>query len=330
MTTRTRYVVIASLLVVIIGIGTGFLAYYTGVSGGFQVDRDGPDELQFVPRDAAIVAYADVREIMQSEVGQKIRRATPLAEDGQAQFQDQTGINIESDIDSATASLQTLPDGTTASLVIARGRFDDVRIEALMREHGAQVEDYNGKRVIETRDRPRRVGDTLALTFLESGLVAIGSGRGVRAAIDLQKSGENVTRNSELMNLVRSLDRGDAWAIGRLDALRADERLPRHIASQLSAITWFSISSELDVNIHGTVRADTRDDEAANNLRDVVRGFLALATLQAGTRPELQMLAQSLELGGTGKSVVLSFSIPGAVFDAFGANRDSAEKAPAR
>src|SRR5256884_5541915 len=140
MTTRTRYFVITSLLVLTIGLGTGLVAYYVGVPGAFLVDQDGPEELQFIPRDAAIVAYADVREIMTSEVRQKIRRAIPLPGNGQAQFQDETGINIESDIDRVVASLQQLADGTTAGLVVARGRFNDVKIEALMREHGAQVE----------------------------------------------------------------------------------------------------------------------------------------------------------------------------------------------
>jgi hypothetical protein len=326
MTNRTRYFVIASLLVLSVGLGTGLLAYYVGVPGGLLVDRDGPAELQYVPRDSAIVAYADVREIMTSDVRQKVRRAVPLHGDAQAQFQDQTGINIESDIDRVVASVQPLADGTTAGLVIARGRFDEVKIEALMREHGAQVEDYNGKRVIANHEVPQQAGDTMALTFLEPGLVAVGSGRAVRAAIELQKSGENVTSNPELMNLMRSLDRGNAWAVGRIDALRTNGRLPPQIANQLPAITWFSISSRIDSDITGTVRADTRDDEAANNLRDVVRGFLALAKIQAGNRPELQTLVQSLQLGGTGKSVALSFSIPGAVFDSFGANRESAEK----
>ena len=329
MTIRTRYFVITSLLVLTVGLGTGLLAYYAGVPGAFLVDRDGPEELQYIPRDAAIVAYADVREIMTSEVREKILRAVQLPANGQAQFQDQTGINIESDIDRAVASLQQLADGTTAGLVIARGRFNEVKIEALMREHGAQVQDYNGKRLIENHDTPHQVGDTLALTFLEPGLVAVGSGRGVRDAIDLQKSGENVTSNAELMNLMRSLERGNAWTIGRLDLLRAGGRLPPQIANQLPAITWFSVSSRIDGDISGTVRADTRDDEAANNLRDVVRGFVALAKLQAGSRPELQTMVRSLELGGTGKSVVLSFSIPGAVFDAFGAKSESAEKPPA-
>jgi len=330
MTNRTRYFVIVSLLVLGIGVGTGLLAYYVGVPGGLQVGRGGLDELKYFPRDTAVLAYVDVQEIMISDIRQKIRRLVPSSGNGQAEFEDKTGINIESDIDSVVASFQALPGDMPVGLVVARGRFNEVKIEALMREHGAQVEDYNGKRVIENHDVPQHVGDTLALTFLEPGLVAVGSGRAVRTAIDLQKTGENVTKNAELMDLMRSLDRGNTWVIGRLDALGTNGRLPGPVASQLSSITWFSISSQVDSDIRGSMRADARDDEAANNLRDVVRGFLALAKLQAGNKPEFQTLVQSLELGGTGKTVALSFSVPGAIFDALGANRESAEKPPAQ
>ena len=58
------------------------------------------------------------------------------------------------------------------------------------------------------------------------------------------------------------------------------------------------------------LRAEARDDEAAKNLRDVVQGFLALAKLQAGKKPEIQTLVQSLQLSGTGKTVALSFEVP--------------------
>src|SRR5687767_12033354 len=111
MTIRTRYFVITSLLVLAVGLGTGLLAYYVGLPGGL-IGRDGPEELQYVPRDAAVVAYAQVREIMISDVRQQIRRVVPPgAEDGQRQFQERTGIDIESDIDHVVASLQPAPDG---------------------------------------------------------------------------------------------------------------------------------------------------------------------------------------------------------------------------
>jgi hypothetical protein len=317
MTSKTRYFVITSLLVLAVGVGTGLVAYYVGLPAG--IGAGGPDELRYVPRDAALVAYADVREIMTSDVRQKIRRVVPVPEDGRQQFQNQTGIDIEGDIDHLVASLQPTPEGETVGFVVARGRFSDVKIEALMREHGAVVEEYNGKRIIERSRAVAPSDDSFALSFLEPGLVAVGSGHMVRAAIDLQNGGENITDNAEMMDLVTSLDNGNAWAVGRLDALRSDGRLPAQIAARLPAITWFSVTGRVDTDIRGMVRADARDEESANNLRDVVRGFLALAKLQADARPELQSTIQSLELGGAGKSVTLSFAIPGDVFDALGA-----------
>ena len=117
---------------------------------GGLVGRDGPDELQYMPRNAAVVAYADVREIMTLRRAPENppRRPSMPGADGQRQFQDQTGIDIESDIDHVVASLQPVLDGKMAGLVVARGRFSEVKIEALMREHGAEVGEYNGKRVI--------------------------------------------------------------------------------------------------------------------------------------------------------------------------------------
>jgi hypothetical protein len=313
MTTRTRYFVITSLLILTVGVGTGLVAYYVGLSGAASAV---PEELRFVPRTAAVVAFVDVRDIMSSDLRQRVRKALPVPENGQREFQDQTGVDIESDVDFVVASLQPTPDGETAGLVVARGEFSEVKIDALMRERGAAVEEYNGRRILEraTALRPGG-GDSFALSFLEPGLIAVGSAQMVRAAIDLQKSGENVTGNTELMELVRSLDSENAWVVGRLDVFRSEGRLPPQIAARLPAITWFSVTGHVDSGIRGVVRADGRDEEAANSLRDVVRGFLALAKLQSDTRPELQAAFQSLQLGGTGRTVTLSFSIPAEAFD---------------
>ena len=90
-------------------------------------------------------------------------------------------------------------------------------------------------------------------------------------------------------------------------------------SSRLPAITLLSIKGHVNGGIRGVLRAEARDDEAASNLRDVVRGFMALAKLGAGSKPELQLMMQSLELGGTGKTVALSFTVPAEVFDAVGA-----------
>jgi hypothetical protein len=53
---------------------------------------------------------------------------------------------------------------------------------------------------------------------------------------------------------------------------------------------------------------------------------MALAKMQAGSKPEFQAMMQSLQLGGTGKTVQLSFSLPGEVFDALGAMHGNGPK----
>jgi len=326
MVNRTRYFVIASLLVLGVGLGTGLVAFYVGFpAGAFQ--RRGPEELQYVPRDATLVAFADVHEIMTSDLRQKLHKVIPDSQNGQREFQDHTGINIETDIDRIVACGRTDANSSDlpgSGMVLARGRFDEVRIESLMREHGAHVEDYRGKRIIVS-DVGQHAG-AFGVAFVEPGLVAVGSAPLVHTAIDLHQGGDNpqtgvasATGNEELMNLVRSLEAGNAWAVGRFDALTAHARLPQGVAERLPAITWFSASTRIDGGLTGVVRAEARDEEAANNLRDVVRGFLALAKMQAGSRPDVQAMIQSLELGGTGKTVALSFSVPSQLFDAIGA-----------
>jgi hypothetical protein len=333
MTSKTRSFVILSLSVLAVGVGSGLTAYYVGFpAGAFSAST--PDELRYVPRDAAVVGFANVRKVMASDLRQRLRRALPAQENGQRDFQNLTGINIETDIAQVVAFVgpnnvagSNLPG---AGMVLASGLFDEVKIESLMREHGATVEQYKNRRliVVSTSSRTRLRDQTgtagpagaappvpeLALSFLKTGLAAVGSAHLIRQAIDLQDGGENITSNAEIMNLIESIDSGDAWAVGRFDAIQSAARLPAGL-SQLPAITWFSATGQINDTISGVVSAEARDDESAKNLRDVANGFLALARLQAGSKPEFQALTESLQLGGTGKTVAMSFSVPGAVLD---------------
>jgi hypothetical protein len=48
----------------------------------------------------------------------------------------------------------------------------------------------------------------------------------------------------------------------------------------------------------------------------VLNGFLALAKMHAGTRPELKSMVDSLQLAGDDKTVSIAFSVPSELFDA--------------
>ena len=103
MTTKTRYFVVVSLLVLGVGFGTGLVAYYVGFPAGAAASKGGPVDLSFVPRSASVIAFANVHDIMGSELRQKLRRAIPMQENGQQELEAQTGINIETDIDTVVA-----------------------------------------------------------------------------------------------------------------------------------------------------------------------------------------------------------------------------------
>ena len=61
MTKRTRYFMFGSVTVLLVGLCTGLVAYYTGMPMGAFGQPGGPSELRYVPADAVLVAYANVR-----------------------------------------------------------------------------------------------------------------------------------------------------------------------------------------------------------------------------------------------------------------------------
>jgi hypothetical protein len=313
MNRKTRYFVIASLLVLTVGIGTGLVAYFVGFPTAFA--QQGPDELQLLPGNAVLVAYANVHEVMVSNLRERVRQAMPNLPDGQHDFEQATGINIEADVDRVVAALAPPSDGNVdvhrSGLIIVSGRFDQVRIEALMREHGATEETYKGRRLFAAPQE----GAGLSLAFVDPGLVAVGGAALVRSAIDRRDGGDSVRSNDDIMGLVRSLDRGNVWAVGRFDALTAQAKLPPNVASQLPPITWFAVSGHVNGGLLGDVRMQTRDEESANQFRDVIQGVIALGKLQANDHPELETLLRSIQLGGSGTTVALSFELPAETID---------------
>jgi hypothetical protein len=308
MTKQTRYFMAGSAAVLAAGLCTGLVAYY---SGGFQPLSASavPDAIRYVPSDSTVVAYADIRAIMDSEFRMRLKQVLPMNERGQEEFQRHTGIDIERDVDYVVAAMTALPAaGHPSGLVVVRGRFNDAQLETLAREHGGGAEDYRGKRLVSMKK-----GDgSGSLAFLEPGLVAVGESAAIKKAIDAQMSAASITANSEMMDLVKDIDKANnnAWAVGRFDVLASRANLPEQVARQIPAVKWFAAAAHINGGIAGMLRAEARDDQSAENLRDIVRGLLALGRMQAQAEPRAAGLVESLQLSGTGKTVQLSFTLP--------------------
>lgn len=319
MTSRTRYFMGGSAAVLVAGLGTGLVAYYGGGFPSLSASRSGPSELSYVPAEAAVVAFANVREVMDSQLRQRLKAVLPQ-EQGQQEFQAETGIDIEHDIDYIVAAMTPSDAGVQDpnGLVVARGRFNTTQLETLAREHGGVLEEYKGKRLIKASavhgDAGTTHSKTIILAFLEPGLVAIGSETAIRSAIDAQLSAHSISSNNEMMELIADIDQGNnAWAVGRFDAIANQARMPAEIAARLPAVKTFAVMTHIDGGVSGSLRAETRDDASADNLRQVVQGMLALGRMSGD--PKALALLNSLQLSGSGKTVRLSFSVPSEVLD---------------
>src|ERR687894_1622325 len=98
MSSKTRYFVVTAATILALGLTTGLVASYMGLPVAFS-SAAGPEELQYVPADAAVVAYANVREIMDSQFRERFRQFEPDTSE-RDEFQAKTGVNIDHDINS--------------------------------------------------------------------------------------------------------------------------------------------------------------------------------------------------------------------------------------
>ncbi len=323
MNSRTRRFLLGSTMILGVGLATGLVAYY---NGSLPIGRaaSGPAEFAYVPKDATAVAYADVRSIMSSDFRQKLRQLMPDTA-GKDDLQAELGIDIERDIDTVVAGMMGGEPTMAGAIVLIRGRLNEATIEALATKHGATVETYRGKRMIlhselpGTRDAVSISGEgpqvevaksSGGLAFLESGLVGIGDSATLKRAIDAAATNENVTRNAALMTYIGDVERtGNAWIVGRPDALTKSAELPDEVKSRMPPLEWFAASARVNGGLSGSLRADTADDKAAEDLRQMVNGGLAAARFMTGRDPKLESLLNSLQVSGTGKTVGVSFTI---------------------
>ncbi|MCX6551250.1 MAG: DUF3352 domain-containing protein [Acidobacteria bacterium] len=331
MTAKTRYFLVGSVLVLVVGLSIGLVAYYGGMPQGLFSGQQGPEELKYIPGDAAVVAYANVQQVMGSQLRQHLRAFEGSTDEGRNEFREKTGIDIENDIDHVVACMNKKDaSGQAGGMVIAKGRFGQAqsRLEALATEQGGTVEDYKGKRILLAPTKHPHEGDThaeMAMAFLGPNLVALGGVAAVKRAIDGSSESTSVLGNAGMMKLVSGVDNASMWAVGRFDAISAGVKLPDEVAGQIPALTWFSASGHVNGGIQATVKAEAKNEESAKNLRDIIRGFTALAKMQAGSRPEMQKLMPDIQLTDDGSKVVeVSFAVTSDMLDALTAARHAA------
>ena len=318
MTKKTRYFVIGAGVVLVVGLGGGLVAYLaynriTGMPAGL------PAELRYVPANAGMVAFADVQAVMNSE----LRRALvpsidPESRKGRQMMNDFAGVDVEKQVNRVVAYVepytaqdpqaQAKPEMPRA-LVLVQGTFDPARIEAFIRERAGTMDEYKGRKIFVRSEH----GQEGAVGLVGADLIAIGQADLVRRIIDVSQdsslAAKNITDNPEMMTLVRDNAGSTAWVVGQFDEISRRMRLPSAVAGQVPPVRLVSIKANINGGVKATIRAEAGDKAAAEQLRDVVRGFISLARLQTGQKPELENVLKTIELTSSDATVRMSFAV---------------------
>lgn len=331
MAPRTRYFLIGSALVVVVGLCTGLVAYYNDT----LPRRAAMSEFAYLPEDASAVAFADVRDIMDSEFRQRLRQMLPTGDDKE-RLQAETGIDIERDIDTVVAALGA-GDPSHGGLVLLRGRFDQTRIEALAAQHGAIPDDYKNIRVLSSREAigvpgsGAGAGRTPSIAFVEPGLLALGDVASLHRAIDAAGAQTGMTANDALMKTVAGVQgSGNAWIVGHTSTLMQHPGLPDQVRDQLSNVEWIALSADIDRGIRAMLRAEARDDKSGADLRAVINGAVAAARMVAGDDARVGNALNSVQAAGSGRTVEVSFTAPAELLDMMHPGGMVPNPAPAR
>ena len=88
------------------------------------------------------------------------------------------------------------------------------------------------------------------------------------------------------------------------------------------------MTGDLDPQVSLDLTGEAADEPAAKNLADVVRGFVALMSLQAQQKPELQQLASAFNVATEQNRVLVTARIPYAMIDALSAKAQAGKPAP--
>ncbi len=312
MSRRTRYVALASGGVLAVGLCGGLVAYLNR-DAARGVAFDTPPELAFVPPHATALAFADVRAVMTSELRERVRRIVPDGV-GREQLERHLGLDIERDIDRVLVFWAPEPDADageedgSSGLALFRGRLDPERLEAVARRGGAAVTDEDGRRIVS---REIDGAGPLAMAFLEPGLAAVGDPASVRSTVRRGPGETGIDADAEMMRLLGRIDpRSSFWAVGRFSDAGLLGWVPEQVSERMPPVTAFAVQGRINGGLTVSLTVDGRDDAAAQNLRDVVRGFVALAQLQTLGNPDLQAILDSLQTGGEGTAVTLSLRVP--------------------
>lgn len=336
--TRSRLVVLASMIVVAVGLVAALGALWLDPARAAVGPM--PSQGLLLPADARWVMGFDVKRFAASPFYARYRSQKGMRPEALAQLEEKTGLSPERDIDQIVVAGTDTAGGGVPGIALATGRFDLYKLGRAL-ETGGKVRGYNhdGVTVYAYREEGPRA---TAIAFLDESSLVFGQKDRVEAAVSSRTRGEAPLRaNAVLLALVQKVRPGSTfWMVGDQSLLAGmPSSIPAPGATggaeggagatiSLPALRSLTVTGDLDPQVSLDLTGEAADEPAAKNLADVVRGFVALMSLQAQQKPELQQLASAFNVATEQNRVLVTARIPYAMIDALSAKAQAGKPAP--
>jgi len=324
--TRSRTVVLGSAMIVgagaLVALGAIYLDPARAAVGPL------PPQALSLPAGTRFVMGLDVKRFVASPFYARYSGAAGASARPQAfaELEEKTGLNPERDIDQVYVAGGRVPSGPRADgLVVVTGRFDRYKVaRAIETEHkGVTSKTVQGITVyLFNEDRSGR--GTGAAAFLDDSTIVLGAQSAVEQTVAARARGDVPLRNNTaLLSLIESVKPGSTfWMVGDQTLLA---NMPKSLPApggpgssqslELPALKSLVVTGDLDPQVSLDLTGETGDEVAAKNLADVVRGFVALASLQANQKPELKQLASAVSVSTEATRVHVAARFPYELLD---------------
>ncbi len=254
--------------------------------------------LSLVPSDARIVTFVDANQARNSQFGQYLLKQTQAGDQNFEQFVQQTGFDPRHDLQSFMfESSGPASDGTHGHwALLARGIFDQDRIQSLAKQKGATLQTYQGINILVTKGDRQQT----AFAFPEVGLAVVGDLEAVQKVLtNSAPTSLDPALNAEIERVSAN---NDAWFASSLGGsflgnhIKSETKeAPPQAVQALQSILESSGGIRFGSTIDLTFDALTRSPQDATSLADVVRFVASLLQMQRQKDPRAAILAGALD-----------------------------------
>jgi hypothetical protein len=276
-----------------------------------------PALLALIPPGAKIVAGVRLDQARSSQFGQYVLNHMKTEDERFQEVIEQTGFDPRHDLDEFVFATSGPGGDNTQSkfVILARGTFDQNRIEAKVKAKGAVVQSYQGVHLIV--DGPKNHHGT-AFAFLDGGIAVMADPATLRQIV---AGRVNPTALDPVLQdeVLKASSDNDAWFASSMPGsylanhMEQQTKQPMQHAQALQSILQSSGGVHFGDVIQFSFDASTRSPQDAVSLADVLRLGGSMVQMQRQNDPRAAIVASAVDkmtITNTGPTLHASFSIP--------------------